>query len=179
MVKEKSWASTYVEYEGYRVTVTDMGDGESEDRLRELIEMLNSIGAKPWLDRNNLLSMDDKITASEPSEKVKDDAFPKDGYYGMQPQKVENINEGDSYDVVASTYSYDGTWVNFYNGGDSLAGHYYATKVGKEIFNKMFGWEPVEGADKAVLPGGTKVLSILGVKGKKTEDIYQNIKAVE
>ncbi|GAG22737.1 unnamed protein product, partial [marine sediment metagenome] len=100
------------------------------------------------------------------------------GYLGTQAQKIEDINEGDSYDVVASTYSYDGgDWVNFYNGGESLAGHYYASEVGAKIFKSMFGWTPAI-ADKAVLPGGTKTLGIVGVKGKKTDDIYQNIKSV-
>ncbi len=178
-MKEKSWASTYVDYNNFKITVTEVAD-TAEDALSNLVEMLSAVDATPFIDRNNVLSLPDVIT-KEPSPQVVADAFPSDteGYYGMQPQKIENINEGDSYDVVASTYSFDGTWVNFYNGGDSLAGHYYATKIGAEIFNKMFGWQPVEGADKAVLPGGTKVLNILGVKGKKTDDIYQNIKGVE
>ena len=179
MKEKSSWASTYVtDSRGFKITLCQMGES-AEAALNTLFELVDGIGATPFLDRNNVMLLEDKTPAGEPSDKVKEDAFPQEaGYHGMQPQKLENIFEGDSYDVVASTYSYDGTWVNFYNGGDSLAGHYYATNVGAKIFNEMFGWQPVEGADKAVLPGGTKVLGILGVKGKKTEDIYQNIKTV-
>ena len=178
-MNEKSWVSTYLDYNGFKITVTEMG-GTAEEALASLIELLDGVDAKPFLDRNNVMSLEDKIEAAVPTAQMVEDAFPKEpGYLGMKAEKLENINEGDSYDVVADTFSYDGTWVNFYSGNSemSLAGHYYSSKVGQEIFNKMFDWYPVI-TERSPIPNGRKVLHIVGVKGKKSNDIYQNIKSV-
>lgn len=100
-------------------------------------------------------------------------------YLGLKPQKLEDIRENDSYQVLAETYSYDGTWVNFYNGAGemSVAGSYYANPTGVKIFDGMFHWQP-QLVDKAQLPGGNVLLYILGVRAKNN-NIYQNIKQVE
>jgi len=190
-MKEKSWASTYVEYAGYRVTVTDMGDGESEARLRELIEMLNSIGAKPWLDRNNLLSMEDKI--SEPSDKVKEDAFPDepfeaapigDGsmYLGilLKKPKVAECPVGYSYEIVADAFSADEKEIRFYNEHADYPActHNWKSDFGKEKFAEIFpGWTPQRGS-KVKLTNPVK----LYVKGEGTTsegNAYQNLKSAE
>jgi len=184
--------------DGWQVSVTERADSSAEAvaNLEATIAVMVDDGYVPFVSYYNrseavvgapkdVVSVVDTakelggIVAAVPTEQMIEHGFPKEpGYHGMQPQKLENINEGDSYDVVASTYSYDGgDWVNFYNGGDSLAGHYYNSEVGAKIFKSMFGWTPAI-ADKAVLPGGTKVLQIVGVKGKKSNDIYQNIKSV-
>ena len=99
-------------------------------------------------------------------------------YLGVKSSKLEEIRENDSYQVLAETYSYDGTWVNFFNGAGnmSVAGSYYANPTGQKIFQEMFHWSPAL-AEKAPLPSGNVLLYILGVNSKGT--VYQNIKAVE
>ena len=99
-------------------------------------------------------------------------------YLGMKNNKLEEIRENDSYDILAESYSYDGTWVNFYNGSSelSVAGTYYANKVGAKIFQEMFHWQPAQ-VKKAPIPGGSVLLYIVGVNSKGT--VYQNIKGVE
>ena len=96
-------------------------------------------------------------------------------YLGVKPGKVDDILENDSYDVVASTYTYDGTWVNFYNGNRQSAGYYFANKTSQKIFGQMFPWQP-EVVEKAPIPGGNVMLYVLGVNSNGT--IYQNIKQV-
>ena len=193
MTEEKSWVSTYIDIKGYKITATEMGDTVAL-ALAKLLPTLVEIekdGARAWVDRNNLnvpkLDMDD-VSEVEFGESLMDVAKELGGreipeghiYLGIKPSRVEDIRENDSYDVLAQTYSYDGTWVNFYNGsGDlSVAGHYYATQTGAKIFDGMFHWQPAQ-VDKAPIPGGDVLLYILGTKGKKTEDIYQNIKTVQ
>ena len=101
-------------------------------------------------------------------------------YLGMKPGKLEDILENQSYSVPANSYSFDGTWVNFYWENQQVAGHYYATKTGQNIFKSMFPlWVPVLNADKSPIPTGSVVLYIVGVKGKKSNDIYQNIKKAD
>ena len=99
-------------------------------------------------------------------------------YLGVKSSKLEEIRENDSYQVLAETYSYDGTWVNFFNGAGnmSVAGSYYANPTGQKIFQEMFHWSPAL-AEKAPLPSGNVLLYILGVNSKGT--VYQNIKSVE
>ena len=99
-------------------------------------------------------------------------------YLGMKPSKLDEIGENESYQVLAESYSYDGTWVNFYNGAGnmSVAGSYYANPTGMKIFDGMFHWQP-QLVEKAQLPGGNVLLYILGVNNKGT--IYQNIKMVD
>ena len=99
-------------------------------------------------------------------------------YLGVKSSKLEEIRENDSYQVLAESYSYDGTWVNFYNGAGnmSVAGSYYANPTGMKIFDGMFHWQP-QLVEKAQLPSGNVLLYILGVNNKGT--IYQNIKMVE
>ena len=102
-------------------------------------------------------------------------------YLGVKSGQLEEIRENDSYQVLAETYSYSGgDWVNFHNGASemSVAGHYYANTTGQKIFQEMFHWAPAQ-VEKAPIPGGNVLLYILGVKGKKSSDIYQNIKQVE
>ncbi len=99
-------------------------------------------------------------------------------YLGVKSAKLEEIGENESYQVLAETYGYDGTWVNFYNGAGnmSVAGSYYANPTGMKIFDGMFHWQP-QLVEKAQLPGGNVLLYILGVNNKGT--IYQNIKMVD
>ena len=192
-MSDSSWVSTYVDYNGFKVTVTQEGK-TAEEALNVLIELLNGTDAKPFLDRNNVMSLTDAIPTtinasvttkpiqpSVPTEQMIDGAFSEDGtrYLGIKPGKIEDILENDSYHVVVDSYSYDGTWVNFYSGNDSMsaAGHYYATKVGASIFDEMFGWSP-QVVEKALL-GRQLKLYIVGVKGKNTDKVYQNIKGVE
>ena len=183
--------TSMVDKNGVQFSVTERAESSLDAyvNLKSTVAVMQEEGCVPFWSYTNKAALPDVlvneakklggIEAAVPTPQMVDSAFPKEpGYHGMQPQKLENINEGDSYDVVASTYSYDGgDWVNFYNGGDSLAGHYYNSEVGAKIFKSMFGWTPAI-ADKAVLPGGTKVLQIVGVKGKNTDKIYQNIKSV-
>ena len=96
-------------------------------------------------------------------------------YLGVKPGKVDDILENDSYDVVASTYTYDGTWVNFYNGNRQSAGYYYSNKTSQKIFAELFHWQPAV-VEKAPIPGGNAMLYVLGVNSNGT--IYQNIKQV-
>jgi hypothetical protein len=192
MNEAKGIAWTYIDYKGYKISITVRGDGqkEAEAALYGLQNIINEIiepDGSAWADRNNIYTKEDLFEGVDEVEFGETDelhtpVMMDDGsrYLGMKGAKLEDINENDSYDVPAQTYSYDGTWVNFYNGGDSMAvaGHYYATKVGAGIFDKMFGWSPAQ-VDHALIPGGEVLLTILGVKGKKTDDIYQNIKKVE
>ena len=183
MAKERnSWVSTYAQSEdGFKLTITEYGE-TAEEALNVLLELIDGIGAVPFIDRNNVYTKEPVL--GEPSEQVVAHAFLseavvlEDGtnYLGIKPGKVEDINENDSYHVIVDSYSYDGTWVNFYCGQQDGAGYYYAHKKSADIFNGMFGWTPIV-ADKA--PLDSLKLYIVGVKGKKTEDIYQNIKKVE
>jgi len=101
-------------------------------------------------------------------------------YLGLKGSKMDDILEGQSYEVLANCYSYDGTWVNFFNGTKPAAGHYYATEVGEKIFRSMFPlFVPVVGADHTPIPTGAVKLYMVGVKDKKSAKVYQNIKAVE
>jgi len=102
-------------------------------------------------------------------------------YLGMKPGKLEEIRENDSYQVRAETYSWDGKqFINFFSGSSdkAVAGYYYGQDWAKDEFNKMFHWSPAQ-VDKAPIPGGNVLLYILGVKGKNSDVIYQNIKQVE
>jgi hypothetical protein len=195
--ESKSIVWTKVMYRGYVLSVTSRDGGDVTPSFVEIAEFLEKYkdDIYPYVDGVNRhafvkeLEFDDDVIEREAKEKgVVDIAKDMGGveiisdgtrHLGIRPCKLDGILENDSYDVRADTYSFDGTWVNFF-GDDvlSLAGHYYASDVGKGIFTKMFGWSPVAGADKAAIPGGSVMLHIVGAKGKKSNDIYQNIKAV-
>lgn len=97
-------------------------------------------------------------------------------YLGLKPGKLERIAEGQSYDVMADNVkvSDDGNWANFYFGDTNAAGHYVGNKIGKGTFKKIFGFD-APGAGSAMNIPAT-MLHIVGVKGKKTDEVYQNIK---
>ena len=188
--------------DGWQVSVTERAGGSAEAvaNLEATIELMKEDGYVPFVTAYNKAPS----TTDQPEESLVETAkelggveieplteqekqslaadFVPDGhnYLGIKPGKIEDINENDSYQVRADTYSYDGTWVNFfYDDNMSVAGHYYNSKVGQKVFAQMFKWEPVMNADKKPIPGGDVLLYVLGVKGKKSDDIYQNSKQVD
>jgi len=181
--------------DGWQVSVTERASSSAEAvaNLEATISLMIEDGYVPFVTYYNKAVSDTKLPDMENVKELPYDegvvataqelggvVVPEGHrYLGVKPGKLEEILENDSYQVMADSYSYDGTWVNFYYSDNemSVAGHYYATKVGAKIFNEMFHWQPVL-VDKAPLPGGDVMLYILGVKGKKSTDIYQNIKDV-
>lgn len=190
--------------EGWQVSVTERADSSAEAlaNLEGTIALMVTEGYKPFVNAYNRAEVQGELQTSTDAPvsvspatvvetaqalggiEITDAGIAKvvdsiDGYLGMKPEKLENIAEGQTYDVVAQQYSYDGTWVNFFGASSnlSLAGHYYNTKVGAKIFNELFHWAPAL-VEKALIPGGSVILTVIGTKGKKTNDIYQNIKSV-
>lgn len=173
--------------DGWQVSVTERAESSAEAvaNLEGTIEVMKAEGYTPFVSYTNKAELVDVITPRTVVEeavalggKVIADAFESgDGtrYLGIKPGKLESILENDSYDVPAQFYSYDGTWVNFFNGQQDAASYYYAHKKSAEIFRGMFGWSP-EFEDKALLPNGDVTLYIVGVNNKGT--VYQNIKKV-
>ena len=100
-------------------------------------------------------------------------------YLGVKASKMDDILENQSYEVLANCYSFDGKWVNFFNGSKPSAGHYFASNPGERLFKEMFPlWLPVLNADKSPIPTGPVKLYVVGVRSKDGK-VYQNIKGVE
>lgn len=192
-----------IRLDGWQVSVTSRADSPSKAVDALEVEIINMIGRGfvPFVSYYNRAEVDTvpqqvelgpestaPVTEEDFAEAMTSVAEELGGvqvpeghvYLGVKSGKLDEIRENDSYQALAETYSYDGTWVNFYNGSSemSVAGSYYANQTGAKIFNEMFHWEPAL-VEKAPIPGGDVMLYILGVKGKKGPDIYQNIKGVE
>ena len=189
--------------DGWQVSVTERAGGSAEAvaNLEATIELMKAEGYVPFVNTYNKapsaanqtegslvetakeLGGVEKLTTEEKNSIAEGCVEVPEGhnYLGIKPGKLEEINANDSYQVRADVYSYDGTWVNFFYGDDSMsvAGHYYNSKIGQKVFTQMFKWEPVMNADKKPIPGGDVLLYILGVKGKNSDDIYHNIKQVD
>ena len=196
--------TSFIDKDGFQHSLTSRGEtsGEAYADLQATIALAIQEGGKPFVNAYNRAEVQGELQTSTDAPvsvspatvvetaqalggvAVTDEGIAKatagiDGYLGMKAEKLENIAEGQFYDVVAQQYSYDGTWVNFFGASSnlSLAGHYYNTKVGAKIFNELFHWAPAL-VEKAPIPGGAVILTVIGTKGKKTNDIYQNIKSV-
>ena len=171
--------------DGWQVSVTERAESSAEAvaNLEATIAVMKDDGYTPFISYTNKAELRDVLPppapqASVPTPQMEKDAFPKDapvGYLGLKPAKLDDINAGENYDVPAQTYSFDGTWVNFYNGEQDAASYYYANKTSAKIFGEMFGWTP-DFEDKAPIPGGNVTLYIVGVDSKGT--VYQNVKKV-
>lgn len=173
--------SSVVAYVNLRATIAEMRD----DGFVPFVTYYNKAGTSGYNNEEEVNKDIDDAMVSVAKElggvELSTHEIPDEhNFLGMKGKKPEEIKENDSYDILADTYTYDGTWVNFYNGSSdmSAAGHYYNTSVGEKIFLGMFNWQPAL-VEKQAIPGGSVLLYMLGVKGKKSSDIYHNIKAVE
>ena len=187
--------------EGFVISITSRDGGEIEQSYQNIATFLaDNQHLKPYASYRNVLDVPNVEVRFEDDDAVNREAKDKGlvaeaqslggvefkipeghNYLGMKGGKIDDIKENDSYTVPAVEYSWDGgDWVNFFfGGGKAVAGFYYKPAWAKKAFAEMFHWEPMTGADRVPIPGGDIILYILGVKGKKSDDIYQNIKDVQ
>ena len=200
-MNEKSWVSTYVDYNGFKITVTEMG-GTAEEALASLIELLDGVDAKPFLDRNNVMSLEDKIEAAVPTAQMIEHGFPNEdlpskssqdcglipdgipvklddgtNYLGVKKfMKAGDVKAGDSFDIYVSSFSFDGQDIKFYNDGEYPVASHKMTGDWLPQFEEIFnGWKPPIGENIAMPP---RLLHIVCSGAKKTGNPYQNIKSV-
>ncbi len=204
-MNEKSWASTYLDYKGFKVTATEMGD-TAEQALTKLMDMLDAVDAKPWADRNNiyvkpdLIEQADEIPFGEPVQSLAtepDDIFAdppqvppaptttlEDGtqYLGIKTQKpkVADCLVGQSYEILVDSYSTDDREIRFYNEHSQYPActHNLSSEKGREIFTEIFSdWIPKAGS-KVKLTNPV-LLYIVGGGQTSEGNAYQNLKSAK
>ena len=186
-MSDNSWVSTYLDYNGFKVTVTQEGK-TAEAALSALIELLNGTDAKPWVDRNNVASLEPvlpSIQPAVPTEQMIEHGFPQaegvdvDGtnYLGVKKfMKAGDVKAGDSFDIYVSSFSFDGQDIKFYNDGEYPVASHKMTGDWLPQFEEIFnGWKPPIGENVAM---PSRLLHIVCSGAKKTGNPYQNIKSV-
>ena len=191
--------TTVVTPSGHVISVTSRDGGEVEESYKNISAFLaDHEHLTPYHQYRNQYMGDAQVddielaVAREAKEKglvetaealggvVKTQLEDGTNYLGLKKYKpkASDVVEGDSYEVMATSYSNDGTKVDFYGSeGQYPVASHQITGTWKETFDKIFNnWEPKEGS-KIALTTPTK-LYIVCSGAKSTGNPYHNIRSI-
>jgi len=187
--------SPMVDQNGCVINVTERAESslDAYKNLTGTLAVMTDEGCTPFWSYTNKYALKSVldvgkelggIEAAVPTEKMIEGAFPKESttledgtnYLGMKKfMKAGDVVAGDSFEVVVSTYSFDGKTIEFFNDGEYSVASHKMTGTWLETFNKIFNdWQPKQG--EKISLGGDLILYIVCSGAKSTGNPYQNIK---